>query len=599
MSKTKPEWRPPAGTQTIPAPAPGSGGKDLADAKTIKADEADLAVIDSEGVLAAGETFEEGTIIGERYVIERHISSGSFGAVYKARDASIENHTIALKMLLAPSSTEAARQNALRELQLIASVSHPSVVQFKDYGWLGETLWFTMPWYDGLTLQERVDNEATLSRVDANAIFERLAHGLAAMHEVGVFHHDIKPENIFLASVSGFDEGLPVLLDLGIASKRGERPEGFTARYVPPETAAAALGEDHEIGAAADVFSLALSLRNSLEPSTAPKFTGNQVGFLHHRATVPIDPPKGREFRYLSSSFKRWLAIDPKSRPTAEAFADEIKILTLPEKRRRSRIQLAKRLTPVIVLAALLVTGLLFQLTRAEELLTQKDQRLNATNQQLTQKQQEAAALASMTQEQRQRIAEEAARAAQSEQAAKKLDRQLAKKARAQNRLTLALDELQVVHLDLLNQHDALSAEVEGLRAENNTIRSQQQTLVAQNAQLRANYDSVASQNARLQTAVNVAKQEQQRLAGENNQLRADLNSSKQRVAELTNENREIRERSKQIAAQNKQLTGENNKMKNDIKRLEKRIAALERRIEALTSGGTTVPKKERVAPKQ
>jgi serine/threonine protein kinase len=164
-------------------------------------------------------TLDVGDIIGERYVIEQSISAGSFGAVFRAKDRQIENHQVALKLLHKPAANDADKEAALRELTLIASVSHPSVVQFKDYGWFEGRLWFAMPWMKGQTLDRRFDRgdgHAELTRKEARPLFERIALGLAAMHEVGIHHHDIKPENIFLADIAGFEGGLPVLLDLGI-----------------------------------------------------------------------------------------------------------------------------------------------------------------------------------------------------------------------------------------------------------------------------------------------------------------------------------------------------------------------------------------------
>src|SRR5690606_2592604 len=99
---------------------------------------------------------------------------------------------------------------------------HPSIVQFKDHGWHESRLWFVMPWYEGESLQARIDRQP-LSRTEARQIFEPLARALAAMHASGLRHQDVKPENIFLANIKRHGEGvsdiLPVLLDLGVAAK--------------------------------------------------------------------------------------------------------------------------------------------------------------------------------------------------------------------------------------------------------------------------------------------------------------------------------------------------------------------------------------------
>src|SRR5689334_14392787 len=57
-----------------------------------------------------------GSTIGQRYVIEKHISSGGFGAVYLAADREIRHHQVALKLMHRPAASEAERESALREL---------------------------------------------------------------------------------------------------------------------------------------------------------------------------------------------------------------------------------------------------------------------------------------------------------------------------------------------------------------------------------------------------------------------------------------------------------------------------------------------------
>src|SRR5689334_3058344 len=80
-------------------------------------------------------TLEVGQTLGQRYVIEERISEGAYGEVFRASDREIRSHQVALKLLRRPAANETERAEALRELMLIATVSHPSVVQFKDYGW--------------------------------------------------------------------------------------------------------------------------------------------------------------------------------------------------------------------------------------------------------------------------------------------------------------------------------------------------------------------------------------------------------------------------------------------------------------------------------
>src|SRR5690606_26644794 len=154
-----------------------------------------------------------------------------------AKDTEVPGHVVALKLLHQPACSADARQAALRELHHIAAVFHPSVVQFKDHGWHEGRLWFVMPWYEGETLESRLQR-GSLSRAEARRIFEPLARALAAMHAVGIRHQDIKPDNIFLARVDGDGSVLPVLIDLGVAAKEAEMVVAGTPTYFAPEVAA-------------------------------------------------------------------------------------------------------------------------------------------------------------------------------------------------------------------------------------------------------------------------------------------------------------------------------------------------------------------------
>ncbi len=294
----------------------------------------------------------EGTLIGERYAIQKRVGEGSFGDVYRALDADVPGHTVALKLLHRPSTGEEARKSALRELRLIASVFHPSVVDFKDHGWYEDRLWFVMPWYDGETLEERMAREP-LSRDEARELFTALAQALATMHAAGIRHQDVKPDNIFLARIGEVGRGartLPVLIDLGVAAKDAEMIVAGTPLYFAPEIAAQYVGQGkkQKVTTKADVFSLALSLRNALEPSTQEQVSGTAIeSFIAHRTQSPPLGPQAREFAFLAPYFKRWLAQDPMDRPSAEELAVELDVLTRPEQQRARRRSIMRWAAPI------------------------------------------------------------------------------------------------------------------------------------------------------------------------------------------------------------------------------------------------------------
>jgi eukaryotic-like serine/threonine-protein kinase len=306
---------------------------------------------DIDFLLDEDEPLEKGAIIGGRYRILERVGVGAFGDVYRADDTEVPGHRVALKLLRQPSLSESARQSALRELRINAAVFHPSLVQFKDHGWYEQRLWFVMPWYDGETLEQRMKRDP-LDRAEARRIFEALARALAALHEAGIRHQDIKPDNILLARLPGQDD-LPVLIDLGVAADEQEGLLGGTPLYFAPEVAARFAGgidSEHEVGFAADVFALALALRNALEPDTQEDVPAGAIGaFIRNRAENAPPLPRGRDLRFLRSSFERWMSCDPNDRPSASELAQELTVLTAPEERRERRRRIARWLAPLLL----------------------------------------------------------------------------------------------------------------------------------------------------------------------------------------------------------------------------------------------------------
>ncbi len=327
-------------------------------------DESEAPAIDEDAPLEAG------TIVGGRYRLVERVGVGAFGDVYRAEDTEVPGHRVALKLLRQPSLSESARTDALRELRMNAAVFHPSLVQFKDHGWFDQRLWFVMPWYDGETLEQRMRREP-LSRPEARCVFERLARALAALHAARIRHQDIKPDNVLLTRLPGSgdaDDILPVLIDLGVAAREQEGLLGGTPLYFAPEVAArfasaSVESDDVEIGTPADVFALALSLRNALEPESQDYVRAGAIGaFIDRRARERPSLPQSRALRFLRPHFSRWLSPDPNERPSAEEFAKELAILTAPEERRARIVRAARWLVPSLVLIGVIFGAVVHQL---------------------------------------------------------------------------------------------------------------------------------------------------------------------------------------------------------------------------------------------
>lgn len=303
-----------------------------------------------QAALASDGSLPLGTVIADRYELVALVGAGGQGEVWRARDVVISGHVVALKMFYDRAKSDEEREQQLRELRMLASVSHPSVVQFKDHGWFGGRLWFVMPWYEGQDLERALP----LDRAEARRIFEQVAAGLAAVHAKGLRHQDLKPSNIFLAKIAGLEGTLPILLDFGVAAAEDEILVAGSPAFFAPELAKSWPTPSPEVGPAADVFSLALSLRIALDPSGVPEVSAYDRASLDRRAEEPITPPSGPGLAYLAPAFRRWLALDPEARPSAADFGKELAILTAPEDRRRERARLARRVAPWAILTLVL-----------------------------------------------------------------------------------------------------------------------------------------------------------------------------------------------------------------------------------------------------
>jgi hypothetical protein len=481
---------------------------------------------------------EMGTRIGDRYEVEGLLGAGAFADVYRARDRDVTDHVVALKILRAPAADAESVHTALRELQLIASVFHPSVVQLKDHGWHNGHLWFVMPLYRGETLSVRLQRGA-LTRREARNIFEPLAEALATMHRAGVLHQDIKPDNVFLANLDP-DGGtgnprriLPVLLDLGVAAKDAELVLAGTPAYFAPEVAARFAGapDPAPVGPKADVFSLALTLRHALDPDAADEFAGVAVdAFVELRATRAPRPPMRRDLRDLRSFFERSMHFSPDGRPTAEEFHRRLRALTEPEERAARRMATMRWAVPTTIALLALFGSIVYVLSREARI-----QRSDATEARARAEQARARAAtvsADLTVQQ--------ARRRELEADVARLEREYQTNRMTREQLASRLAETEG-QLEVLNERQTLQGirlqkqgdELRDLRDEHTRVQAELAATTARRDELSARLDRVTDQ-------LNGERARREELDGTATRLReelhtthAELDDSRKRSSEL------------------------------------------------------------------
>ena len=151
-------------------------------------------------------------LLGEYEILEL-IGRGGMGVVFKGFDREL-NRYVAVKVM-APhlALNPAARKRFGREAQAAAAVVHPHVIAIHSVNGAGRLPYFVMPYVAGESLQQRIDRTGPFDVKEVLRISMQAARGLAAAHEQGLVHRDIKPGNILLER--GVDRIL--LTDFGLA----------------------------------------------------------------------------------------------------------------------------------------------------------------------------------------------------------------------------------------------------------------------------------------------------------------------------------------------------------------------------------------------
>jgi serine/threonine protein kinase len=244
-------------------------------------------------------------LLGGRYRLSGRIAVGGMGEVWRGTDELLDR-AVAVKLLSAAHATdEAFRARFRAEARYAASLSHPNIAQVFDYG---ETTgneeaaaglpsggaYLIMELVQGEPLSAVIARQERLSPGDTLRIVSQSADALAAAHEAGIVHRDIKPGNLLVTS-----DGTTKITDFGIARAMWAAQASHltqtgmvmgTASYVSPEQATGGT-----ITSASDIYSLGVVAYECLvgePPFTAETPVAIAVAHMHRPVPpLPDDVP--------------------------------------------------------------------------------------------------------------------------------------------------------------------------------------------------------------------------------------------------------------------------------------------------------------------
>jgi serine/threonine protein kinase len=220
-----------------------------------------------------------GTVLSERYRLERPIGTGGFSTVYLATNLRLGNRC-AVKILL----DEGDRSEFIREAKIVKDFEHPHVVRILDViqPEEEEIPYLVMEFVDGRSLGERLRAGQSLNAKELLRLVEQIGSALGDAHLRGVIHRDLKPDNIIVVEKPGVPLHF-VLVDFGIAAcvnstktmRNAVYDQAGSLFYMSPEQIRGEFNED--LASRIDVYSFGVILYQLIS-GRLPYSSTNEAG---------------------------------------------------------------------------------------------------------------------------------------------------------------------------------------------------------------------------------------------------------------------------------------------------------------------------------
>ncbi len=259
-----------------------------------------------------------GELIDGRYQLTRQVANGGMASVYEAIDTRLDRKVAVKIMHPHLAQDEAFVNRFIREAKAAAALSHPNIVAVQDQGWNQNgvpAVFIVMELIEGHTLREYLNERGRFEIKDAINYLTPILSALAAAHDLGIVHRDMKPENILISK-----EGRVKIADFGLA--RGELiGSTMTAEssvilgsvsYLSPEQVQRGVADSRS-----DVYAVGIV---AFEMLTGEKpFLGEtpiQIAYMHVNQEIPSLRSKRKEIpEALDTLILQATNRDPDKRP--------------------------------------------------------------------------------------------------------------------------------------------------------------------------------------------------------------------------------------------------------------------------------------------
>lgn len=229
------------------------------------------------------------TRLAGRYVVDEVLGQGGFGITYRATDTALQR-PVALKeffpdgssrqatRLVPPTSLgglgfEEARKRFIDEARTLAQFAHPGIVKVFDVFEENGTAYLVMELLQGETLGQRIARLGRLSEQEVLETAFKVAGALQIVHQAGLLHRDIKPDNLFLT------DDRVILIDFGAAREFAQgRTVAHTRMVTPGYAPLEQYASSAKLGPYTDIYALGATLFHALTGKAPPAATDRATG---------------------------------------------------------------------------------------------------------------------------------------------------------------------------------------------------------------------------------------------------------------------------------------------------------------------------------